>query len=83
MSKEDVSVLKQLSYAVLHGPIHTPETGQYGPVLSSLRMNNVKAVKMTQLDGEVLVEIPESKDPKKTKKILISNTGFTHRVLVD
>jgi len=79
MSKES----QQLSYAVLHGPIHTPETGQYGPVLSALRTNNVKAVKMTQLDGEVLVEIPYAKDPKKVSRMLISNTGFTHRVLAD
>lgn len=70
-----------LSYAVLHGPIHHPETGSYGPVLSMVADGARKAVKMTQLEGQVLLEIPCAKNPKKTMEFLIDNSGFTHRVL--
>lgn len=70
-----------LSYAVLHGPIHHPATGQFGPVLQDHDDSARKGVKMTQLDGEVLVEVPMKQNPKKTVSFLIDNSGFTHRVL--
>lgn len=72
-----------LSYAVLHGPIHHPATGQFGPVIQSWTDSARKAIKMTQLDGEVMLEVPEIKNSKKTYKFLIDNSGFTHRVLMD
>jgi hypothetical protein len=75
--------MQKLKYAVLHGPIHYPETGQYGPVLSDTADSIHKAVAMTQLEGEVLVEIPVKNNPKKKVKVLIDNSGFTHRVLAD
>lgn len=71
----------QLSYAVLHGPIHHPDTGQFGPVLSNKSDGIRSGLKMTQLDGEVMIEVPNKKVPKKTLKFLVDNSGFTHRVL--
>lgn len=72
-----------LSHATLHGPIHTPMTGELGRVLQSKADGKNKAVKMTQLDGEVLVEAPSKTNPGKTVSLLIDNSGFTHRVLAD
>ena len=72
-----------LSYAVLHGPIHHPETGQFGPVLQDHDDSARKGVKMVQLDGEVLVEVPAKLNPGKKLPFLIDNSGFTHRVLAN
>jgi hypothetical protein len=74
---------KKLSYAVLHNSIHVPQTGTYGPVLCAVATGSYKPVNMTQLETQVLVEIPDSKDSKKLFKILIDNSGFTHRVLAE
>jgi hypothetical protein len=73
---------RELSYAVLHGSIHHPDTGQIGPVLTLKGDSAHKAVKsMIQLNGEVVVEVPNAKNPKLTTTFLIDNSGFTHRVL--
>lgn len=72
-----------LSYAVLHGDLYHPLTGTINKTLMAKSDSAHKAVKMTQLEHEVLVEIPYARDPKKTLKVLIDNSGFTHRVLAD
>lgn len=75
---------KELKQAKMDQPIHTPETGTYGPELSIISTPERRAVKkMTQLENDVLVELPYNGNPKKTAKLLISNTRFTHRVLAD
>lgn len=72
--------MKLLSYAVMHQLLHHPDTGQHGPTLQSWTDTARKAVKMTQLDGEVLVEIPKTKNSKSTVKFLVDNSNFAYRV---
>lgn len=73
-----------LSYAVLHGVIHSPETGQIGAVLQAKTDATRKGTPMT-LDtdtGIVTVEVPVPRS-KSVKKFLIPLTGFTHTILSD
>lgn len=73
---------KEIKYAQMDQPIHTPETGQYGPRLSNKADPTQKAVKMMQLENDVLIEIPYISDPKKFNSVLVSNTRFHQRTLV-
>lgn len=74
---------KSLSYAVLHGPIHHPDTGEIRRVLTAKGDGLNKAVKMTLFGDKVLVEVPFAKNSKKFAKLVIPLTGFTHTVLAD
>jgi hypothetical protein len=69
---------KELDYAVLHGVIHTPETGQLGPVLQNKSDSLRKAVTMTISEPWVIVEVRDAKDPKKIHVLPVPITGFTH-----
>lgn len=74
----------KLSYGVLHGTIHSPETGTFGAVLQAKTDATRKGTPMT-LDTEtsiVTVEVPIPRS-KNVKKFLIPLTGFTHTVLAD
>lgn len=72
----------ELSYGVLHGPIHHPDTGTYGPTLIVKGdAQNKPVVSMTLEAGLVTVLIPSAKDKKQSKTFLIPLTGFTHTVL--
>ena len=72
-----------LSYAVLHGPIHSPDTGVLGPVLQAKGDSARKGTPMF-LDtdtGIVTVDVPVAQSKGKgIKKFLIPFTGFTHTV---
>ena len=76
----------KLSYGNLHGPIHSPETGSYGPVLQSTGDSARKGTPMT-LDtdtGIVTVEVPVAQSKGKgMRRFLIPLSGFTHTVAVD
>lgn len=74
--------MAKLSYAVLHGPIHHPDTGQIGSVLQTEGTAQIKPVKSIELTaGVVTVVVPNAKDKKRFTTFLIPLTGFTHTVL--
>ncbi len=76
----------QLSYGNLHSVIHSPETGQLGPVLQTVGDSARKGTPMF-LDTEtsiVTVDVPLAQGKGKgIKKFLIPLTGFTHVVLAE
>ncbi len=80
MSKYDS---KEISYATMHGHIHHPETGQFGPTLQNWSDTARKATKMTLCEPWVLVEVPAQKNPKKIIQFLVPVTGFIHTVLAE
>lgn len=70
---------KELAYGVLHGTVHTPQSGQIGPVLSATPGPITKAVKMTVDEPFVTVEVPN-----KTGKATVINVpivNFSHMVV--
>lgn len=73
-------MMKQIAYAVMHQLLHHPDTGQHGPTLQSWTDSARKGVRMTQLDGQVLIEVPKTKDPKQVVKFLVDNSNFAYRV---
>lgn len=71
---------KEITYAVLAGgPIHTPQTGQLGPVLTNTPSAVNKAVKMTEVGSFVYVEVPGLRGAKSTM-IKVPTVHFTHLV---
>lgn len=52
---------RNVIFARLHYAIHHPDTGSYGPVLSSKASNNTKATAMMLNDGILQVVMPNIK----------------------
>ena len=73
----------KVRYAVMHGTIHTPETGAIGPVLSNVFDPQRYPVNMTLSDDSkrITVEAFHPKNRKQSTKLEIPITNFTHFVL--
>lgn len=75
MSKHDS---KELDYAVTYEQIHTPETGAIGPTFQKESSTIRKGTKMTVCEPWILIEVPNSKDPKKINELLVPISSFKY-----
>lgn len=73
---------KEVVYAVMHGPIHTPQAGHLKQVLKNTSDPENRAVKM-KISGDFVVVTATNPATKKSVEILVPLTGFTHLVLAD
>lgn len=72
----------KVELALLHAPLHTPETGALGPKLTSYKDAQNKAVKMEDTDdGKFLVVwAPVPSNPKKLVKIIVPMSNVVYYV---
>jgi hypothetical protein len=71
---------KEVSYAVMHTVEHTPNTGQFGPTLSSKGDARLPSIKMSLAEPWVALEVP-NKAGKGVVTVLVPITNFKTIVL--
>jgi len=74
---------REVAYAVLHGPIYTPQAGHLKNVLRNVNDPASRAVKMV-IKGDFLEVTATNPETRKLATVLVPLlTGVTHLVLAD
>lgn len=79
--EHSMSESKNVKFAVLHGTVHTPETGQFGPALAADGTQS-KVAKMTLENGYLFVTTKGS-PVKKGVTIAVPMANISHFMLAE